>query len=208
MKKIEYISYAMSFAPYFLQNASKNASVRNIILFGSTARGDFDKESDIDIFIDTNEEIEKEANDLVDSFLKSMIYKNYWKLLGVDKDISIKAGNLDEWELKRSIISHGITLYGKYAADIGGKMYSMFIINISGKANEKLKIWRAIYGYTQKTNGKEYTGKGLLLELSGRRISPGSFIVPIENSNSMKQFLNKNKIKYKMIEMQTDSFDY
>jgi predicted nucleotidyltransferase len=201
------IAFAMSFASYFVQNIKLSSSIRNIILFGSVARDDFDKESDIDIFIDSKDDIEKEANGILDSFYKSFIYIKYWKLLGIENEISTKVGNLDDWDLKRSIVSHGILLYGKYSAEIGGKLYSIFMLDISGKRNEKLRIWRKIYGYKQKVKGREYMQKGLLDELSARRMGPAIFILPIQNANKMRQFLNENKVKHKVMELQTDSFE-
>ena len=80
----------------------------------------------------------------------------------------------------------------------------MFIIKVAGKHNAKLKIWRRLYGYKQKVQKKEYYIKGVLDELEAKRLGPGVFILPIENVNSMRQFLAKNKINHKIIELQTD----
>ena len=205
MKRGNLIAYAMAFSSYLIQSLKREASVQNIVLFGSVARGDFDSKSDIDIFVDTKEDIEKEVSDILDSFYNSIIYKNYWKLLGINNDLSVKVGDISRWELRRSIISHGISLFSKYREDIGGKLFSMFIIDVGGKRNQKLKIWRKIYGYRQRVKGKEYSAKGLLDELDAKRIGPAVFILPIENTNAARQFLNKNKVKHRIIEMQTDS---
>jgi len=199
------ISFAMAFASYLLQNLKQESAVRNIVLFGSVARNDFDKESDIDIFIDTKEEIEKEANDILDSFYSSIIYKKYWKLLGIENEISLKVGDLDKWELKRSIISHGIQLYGKYYSEIEARLYSLFVIEFKGKRSEKLKLWRQLYGYSQKIKNKQYIQQGLIKEYSIRRIGPAVLLVPIENENKLRQFLTENKISHKVIEIQTDN---
>ena len=92
--------------------------MNEIILFGSVARGDFGKDSDIDLFFDVNndnqeEEIKKVLNNELVKFSKSKIAET-WSLMGIKNNISIKVGILNEWKLKRSIISEGIVLYGKY----------------------------------------------------------------------------------------------
>ncbi len=48
MKKNEIIAFSMEYASYLMRKA---IGIETIILFGSVARGDFDKESDTDIFV-------------------------------------------------------------------------------------------------------------------------------------------------------------
>ena len=205
MKRDNLIAYAMAFASYLIQNIESNKTIRSIILFGSIARNDYDKDSDIDVFVDSKDNIENEVKTILDSFYESILYQRYWKLLGITNDISIKVGDLDKWDVKRSIISHGISLYGKYTQDIGGKLYSMFIVDIGGKRSEKLRMWRGLYGYKQKVNKKVYAKKGILEQLDAKRIGPGVIIVPIINANLLKKFLIDNKARYKIIELQSDS---
>ncbi|MEK6893003.1 MAG: nucleotidyltransferase domain-containing protein [Nanoarchaeota archaeon] len=58
---MELISYAIDFTSFFMQNIKDMSQIKSIILFGSTARGEEDKTSDVDIFIDVlnNEDLEK-----------------------------------------------------------------------------------------------------------------------------------------------------
>ena len=111
MEKTELHSYALDFASYLLSNTG---GIQRIILFGSVARGDFDKESDIDLFIDTNDKkLEKIIPKLTDSFYSTEKAKR-WKLKGITHHFSCLVGELDssEWkDLKRSIINHEIVLY-------------------------------------------------------------------------------------------------
>ncbi|MCK5299614.1 MAG: nucleotidyltransferase domain-containing protein [Candidatus Aenigmarchaeota archaeon] len=205
MKKNNVVAYSMSFASYLVQNVTTVGKIRNIILFGSVARGDFELKSDIDIFIDTTEDIEKEAFDILDSFYESIIYKKYWKLLDEVKNISLSVGDLKKWELRDNIISHGIVLYGKYMESIDGKLYSLFTVSVEGKSGEKLKSWRKLYGYKQKTEHKTYVQKGIIEEVGATRIGPSVFTVPLENSNKIRQFLKSNKIRFKVIDFQSES---
>ena len=50
------------------------------------------------------------------------------------------------------------------------------------------------------------TKKGMVEIIGGKKISPSSFIVPIEKSNEISIFLNKEKAKYNLFEFWTDEF--
>ncbi len=50
------IAYALDFSSFLIDTAKVTDKIKRIMLFGSVARGDFTKESDIDLFIDTDEE--------------------------------------------------------------------------------------------------------------------------------------------------------
>ena len=52
MKQSEVFSYVYDFISQILEKKEIFESIKRIILFGSIARGDFDKDSDIDIFIE------------------------------------------------------------------------------------------------------------------------------------------------------------
>ena len=113
--KQELIGYAASFVSFILP---KIDGVKEIILFGSTVRGEAEEESDVDLFIDIEkkddeEKIKKIAKEELKKFYKSKIAET-WLLKGVKNLINVNVGRLEEWKLKRSIISEGISLYGKY----------------------------------------------------------------------------------------------
>ena len=120
MKSNSLKAFAVDFVSFLIQHLDSLEGIRNIILFGSIARGDFDKDSDIDIFIDTKDK-KITTDKIVSDFYQSQKYLKYWKLLGIENTINCKVGNLDKWELKRSIISNGIVLYGKYKAETKNK---------------------------------------------------------------------------------------
>lgn len=206
INKFDLISYATNFVSFLLKDKiSKN--IDNIILFGSIVTDEFDEESDIDIFIDTDKELKKEIIKILELYKRSEDYEKY-KLLGIKNEISLKIGKLKNWvDLKRSIISNGIQLYGKYK-DIPTKLnhYLLFHINLTKiKRNKKVKLWRSLYGYSQKMRKKTYKFKGLVEKLSGKKIAPGLFIVPIENYQKLASILKKNKVNYKINEIWSDT---
>ena len=65
-KRNELIAYAMDFTAYLL---SKLEGVDRIILHGSVARGDFDEESDVDLFVDSSKKnIDKKISKILDDY--------------------------------------------------------------------------------------------------------------------------------------------
>jgi|SRR3989339_471696 len=204
MKDIKYkelIAYASAFVSFILPKVEAD----EIILFGSSARGEADKESDIDIFFNIRKE-ERNTKKIIkvelDKFYKSRIYETF-KLKGISNLIKFEIGNLDDWKLKRSIISDGILLYGKYKEVPKDKRgFVHFYLNPIKIIAKRNKIIRELFGRTEK----KYARKGMVEIIGGKKISSSSFIVPIEKSNEISIFLNKEKAKYTLFEFWTDEF--
>lgn len=208
MNKYELIAYSMDFCSFLLKSET-GKDIDKIILFGSVARGDFDSESDIDIFIDTEKAKETEASvkKIQKAFEKSETYEK-WKLKGVKNPISAKIGKLEEWELYRSVISVGILLYGKFEEmPKGAKYYSMLALDFSRMdRNRKIRVWRELYGYKQKIGKKIFVSKGLLENISGKKLERSIIAVPAENKRKILDFIRRNRVRYRIFEVWTDSF--
>jgi len=56
----------------------------------------------------------------------------------------------------------------------------------------KIKIWRKIYGYSQKIGRKVYLFKGMV----EKKLGMGAFISALENSKEIIDYLNKSKASY------------
>jgi len=208
MNQHELIAYSMDFCSFLIKSeASKD--INRIILFGSVARGDFDSESDIDIFIDTDkgENVEEAAKRTLKSFEMSET-KEKWKLKGLKNNISLQVGRIEEWKLYRSIVASGIMLYGKFEEmPKGAKYYSMLALDFRKMdRNKKIRIWRALYGYKQKIGKKIFVSKGLLEELNGMKIERSVIAIPAENKGGILDFFKIHKVKYRIFEVWTDSF--
>ncbi len=203
------VSYAMSFASFLLDSKTGD-KINKIILFGSVARGDFSKESDIDIFIDTEEdmeEVEEESLRALKLFSGSRAGET-WRLKGMKNEISIKVGSLKEWSLRRDVISSGILLYGKYDELLPGLTYYLMVrMDLSNiKTARQMKVWRKLYGYRQKIGRKTYTGKGLLDKAGGIKLGKAVILIPMERRKEILEFLNKNRVKYTLNELWSDTF--
>ena len=204
MEREELIAYVMNFASFIVQS-DIGKHVDRIILFGSVARDDFDKESDIDIFVDTSKDIEKEIKGILLLFLKSEIQKK-WELKGLKHEISLKIGNLNEWTLKRSIITDGIILYGKFK-EFPDKIEQYYLLELGFnkfKRSKKVALWRKLYGYKQKVSNKNYVTKGIVNEINGKRME-GCIFIPVEKAKNILDYLHKEKIKYTIREIWSDN---
>lgn len=201
-KQNKLIAYASDFISTLLEN---NIILEKAILFGSVVTQEFDEESDVDIFLET-EENEKRINNLLTQFEKTK--GQNWKLKGIENPISLKIGRLEKWpELRRSIQSYGIILYSIFK-EIPEEVnsYHLFILNFNSLLRlKKVNLWRKLYGYTQKVKNKKYEMSGVIEKLGGKKLERGIVIIPSNKTKELKDFLNKNKINYKLIEIWTDS---
>ena len=196
--KINLIPYGMDFASFLIQKIKNKDLIKNIILFGSVSREESGEESDIDIFVDINKDnqnLEKEIIQILEQFLDSTKYKNYWKLLGIKNEIKLTVGILDKWkELKPSIVANGVTLYGKFKSDIKGE-HKTFLVWENIKPNSKRVLFnKQLFGFKQKKRFYE----GLLQRYNGERLGKGCIIVPLENSLIFQKLLKKHKIQFKI----------
>ena len=194
----ELIAYASSFVSFVLPKIKVN----EIILFGSVARGDFGKESDIDLFFDVDndnqeEEIKKVLDNELIKFFKSKIAET-WSLIGIKNGISIKVGKLNEWKLKRSIISDGIVLYGKYKElPRGIEKFIYFNIKPIKNIAKRNKIIRILFGRKEEN----YSNEGVINKFKGSRLTPTSFLISSEYLKDIMDLLSKEKIDYSFFEV-------
>lgn len=201
------LAYAEDFASFLLQNMNSDGDkIKQIILFGSVARGDAGKNSDVDLFIDVlDPSIEKKVKKITADFYESVKAKKYWNFFGVKNEINCTVGRIEEWpDLERSFISQGLVLYGKYKGKVKMSPYFLFILAQSINRNKNIALWRKLYGYRQKVEGKLYQKSGLVKDYEGEKVAKGVFIIPAEHTQKMISFLKKNKIKYKIISFWKD----
>jgi len=197
--KSKLIAYAMDFASFVIQKTKFQENIKNIILFGSVARGEAEKESDIDIFIDVINETKESENDIrkcLEAFIVSAKYKNYWQMLNVKNEIKVAIGNIHKWKgLQSSIIANGIVLYGKFMPVLKkGEHKTIFVWeNIKPNAKRVL-LNKQLFGYKQN---KKFYG-GLLQKYSGERLGKGCIVVSLEYANPIHKFFKKYKIAVKI----------
>ncbi len=207
MNRLEVVAYAQSFVSFLLKSEIEEADIKEIILFGSVARGEFDKKSDIDIFIDIADEknankIQKIVGKKAGLFCKSKAAE-VWLQKGIKNEISCKVGVLKKWKLERSIISDGITLYGKYKQlPKELKQHCFFSFEPISDITKRNRVVRELFGRKEKG----FESEGLIKKINGKTISARGFIVPAQCSGDIIKLFGREKISYKLYDIWNDSF--
>ncbi len=199
MKSELLLAYALDFVSFLMQKTAKREEIKQIILYGSVARGEAGKESDIDLFVDVvklSSALEKEIQMKKSSFLNSAKVKNYWSLLGINNELRIIVGELGKWkELHPSLIANGLILYGKYLPAVKEGKHLAFFIWENVKPNSRRVLFnKQLFGFTQ--NGKHYDG--LLQKYAGERLGKGCISVALEHATLFLKLFRHYHISVKI----------
>ena len=190
--KNNYFGYASQYVSFILNNIDNN--IQEIILFGSAARGEATRSSDIDIFFSVQQEnktFNKRILELTKKFYATEFYR-IWKNMGIDNEIKPIVGVVEDWNLKQSIIANGITLFGKYRASIteGSPLVIIYWEPVKNQSKRVL-LSKNLYGYSYKK--KQYKG---LLEKDAK-LGANCIAVTLEKAQPIINIFNKMKIHFK-----------
>jgi predicted nucleotidyltransferase len=196
---MELISYASDFVSFIIQNSKNTEKINSIILFGSVARKQATKESDIDLFIDVSDneqEIEKEVNKILQDFYKSIKYKNYWSLYGINNEFSIIVGKINEWKLKDSMLGNSLVLYGKYSPKLDDGENKTIISWETIKNNSKrVMLNKKLFGFKHY----KHKYKGLIEIYHGVKLGTNSILIDTGNINIFIKEFKKFQVKTRII---------
>lgn len=188
------LPYAYDYLSLLLEDEGVRSHARSIILFGSAARGDADKYSDVDIFIDAPPEAAAIISPAVKKAEGRFIaaYGRKWAALGVKNPIKpiIDDINGERWrELKAEVASYGIVLYGRFEARQEGLAhFSLFSYSLSKLPQKrKMRLLRLLFGYSARRGRKVYRQNGLIGEIGGVKLGPNSVLVPVEKSRDVRK---------------------
>jgi predicted nucleotidyltransferase len=197
-------AYVMSFVAYLIKELADKKSIseiNKIILFGSVAKSESTKESDVDIFIDVKKKTEK-----LDTTIQDAITKFYnsreaviFKTRGIDNKLNVIIGRLKDWkDIHRSIMSTGIVLWGQYEEKekpLGTKHEIIFYWSNIGI--NRGAFLNALYGFT--ANSKRHIG--LLEKFDGRRMGKSCVIIPVQYREDVIKLFRKYKVSAKALEV-------
>lgn len=193
------LAYCQDLLSFVFQNKEAADKIDAAYLFGSAVRGELQKNSDIDLFFSCKPVHEERVKKLVDSgiirFTSSLDYQK-WKLLKFTYPFSFHTGDLKEWDLKLSIASEGILLYGKQVM-LQGERYVLFTISYPLKKNRYVSLRRLLFGRDEEV----YAQKGVVQQLGGKKLSAHVFLLPKEEQSSMIEILSKEKVSFSMKEV-------
>jgi predicted nucleotidyltransferase len=174
--------------------SKKNHDIQTTILFGSVARGQATKESDIDICIILKNK--KSKKNIQNQMLT--LEKKY------NKNISIilttpRFEGLDRHFIE-TLLREGIILFGNTpeipVQRLQLEPYEIIKYDLSAiDQSEKMQIKRLLYGITtkKKYKGKTYENKqkGKVEEFGGLRIGIGSILIPEKLSMNIEEILKQ-----------------
>lgn len=176
-----------------------------VILFGSAARDEMHKKSDIDILLlfdcPHNPETSDEASmvqRMAGQIEMKYELKNSFSFVFLNRGEKLDSDFL--WKTARD----GIMLYCRPEKLLGQEEYLKPMALISYQFGEiasknKMYVKRRLYGYrVQKTiKGKEYVseGKGIVTE-HGRKIGRATFIINARKSNEIIKLFEEKGVKY------------
>jgi len=176
-----------------------------IILFGSAARDEMHKKSDIDILLLFNSPHNPETGEEASMVHRmageiEMEYKleNSFSFVFMNRGEKLDSDFL--WEVARD----GMMLYCKVEKLLGQEEYlkPMALISYQFKGmapKDKMYVKRRLYGYQVRKNieGKEYLseGKGIVTE-DGRKIGRATFMIDAEKSKEIIELFEGRGVKY------------
>lgn len=190
----------MDFVSFLIESLDDKCTgnIKEIILFGSVARGTADKKSDIDLFVNVLKQdsiTERKIEWVVNEFYKSSAAKN-WKLKGIENEIKVLVDRLDKWkDLKVSIVSDGINLYSKYKAQTKGSQQIIIYWDTVRPESKRVLLSKKMYGYTYK----KFKYEGLVKLTQATKLGSGCIIVGLENSKPILNMFREMGITAKTI---------
>lgn len=187
---IEYfIELAYHFTGYLISRVGIKR-IRRIYLYGSVASGRIRKESDVDIFIDGDEEIEEEVYKILDDFYETIYYKNISTIIGKRK-ISLIVGDLERFkELKEAILGNSILIFSRTIPEDIQPRYLIYWEKI-GEKKKIVSLRRKFFGYKYK--GKYYKPR-ILVE----RIGKSCILVKREDLDDVVRELSNLGVRFKI----------
>lgn len=194
-----YKAYASYFVSYLLSKIKKIEDIKTIILFGSVAKNEATKNSDVDIFVEFNKKtvaLKKETEKILNEFYKSR-EAILFKSKGIENKINLIVGKIEEWgELKDSIEGTGIVLYGNYVSQrLKGAKYAIIFWNKIGK--NRGAFLNKIYGF--KIKNRKYIG---VMDIhKGKKLGKSSIMIPIQYREEIVKLLKHYKVNAKIIEV-------
>lgn len=197
MRSKDLIGYAVQYVSYIIYNLepSFSNSIKEVILFGSVARGEATASSDVDIFFNVpkeNKALSKRLAELTTKFYTTEFYR-LWKNLGLRNDIKPLVGILQNWNLKQSIIANGITLFGRYKSSItGGSPLVIIYWQPIRNQSKRVLLSKKVYGYSYKT--KHYPG---MLSEKGVKLSSNCLAVSVEDADAVLGIFTQMNVPFK-----------
>ena len=205
ISQLRFKSYAFS-ASFFIMESIVGwlPKINSIILFGSMVQGRASKESDVDIFFDSEinktqkRKLQAELRKAISSFrLSSQALK--FKMEGISNEISPIIGKLDKWEsLQHSLSSTGIVLYSIYKSQQLKKgLKHHLLVSWGPKIKNRGSFLNKLYGYNVGNN--RY--RGLIEKSGGAKAGKSAVLIPVDKKENLYKILEAHEVSYQIQEV-------
>ncbi|MFH1364634.1 MAG: nucleotidyltransferase domain-containing protein [Candidatus Aenigmatarchaeota archaeon] len=194
------LAFVSNYLTFFFLERTVEDKIISAYLFGSAVRGELSREGDIDMFLNCtkkDEETVLKASRIAESRFRRSKDFDKWRQLDFDYHLSIKAGPLEEWELKGSIESEGIELFSTSFQPEQLERMVIFILDLPKKKSSYLSLTRELFG--RRENG--YKKEGVVNKKGGERLGSNTFHVPKSAQQIIITILHRHKTSYKMLEL-------
>ena len=187
----------------FLMNiVGKVSSIQTAVLYGSMARGDYDKRSDIDIMLVVDSEYKEGLNTVISEVITEL--QPHREIRTVVTDLH----DYDE-DYYQNVFREGKVLYGKIILSpehLALKPYLIISYDLSGKPNTlQVKISKKVHGYTSKKviDGEEkiYRYDGIEKKYNGKVISKSAVILPYNLGGKFTDELKGLGVPFKLLKV-------
>jgi predicted nucleotidyltransferase len=183
---------------YLSKKLADLESVAAVVLFGSHARGDAGRKSDVDLLV-----LVDKHNPKLEERIGTILGGRESRVVPVVLTTEEFAKNK---QLAFNILRDGIVFY-KRAGQLDlpfalqERAVILYTFNISKQPqSKKVKINRALYGGTEKkeiNDGvREYRYIGIVEQVGGRRTGKGSFLIPSKAESEVDDFFKKYNIQF------------
>lgn len=190
------------------QNLKDIQGIEAVILFGSAAKNEMHKKSDIDIFLmfnlpNKNPEIGEEG---VKAQKTAVKIENKYNLQNPFSFVFFNRGESIDSDFLWEVAKDGITLYCLPELVLGQKEFlkpAAFISYTYGDIPQKDKMFvkRQLYGYkvTKKHKDKEYISEREgIVNKYGKKLGRATFIIEAKKTDEILKLFDERRVKYSL----------
>ncbi len=194
LKKLSYLSEKI---------AKVSPEIVAIILYGSYARGEAGKKSDIDLLIILERKDKNLKEKVVDIIESTAVGRKVIPIFATPKDLTRTPYYIFD------IIKDGVVLYKNAAKALklpfafGEKAMTIYTFSSAHLTqNKRTKLNRLLYGtrYTKilktKKGVKKYAYPGILSKIGGRQLGAGSITIPSRAEKEVEKLFNYYRVKF------------
>ena len=194
-----------------LKSTDINKKISSVFLYGSVAKKEAKETSDIDIMIilDYNQKLTNPDNNLLEE-IRDRIYEKYKIKIHFEHEIFplISVQGTKRWKkhdwLIREVFKEGILVYSNTilatpSKFFGLKEYDLFVYDLTPISKSKaVTLSRKLNGFIQKkiVNGKvkEYSNKGIIETVGGKKLGKGTMLIPKDSSPLIVKFFEEFEV--------------